>query len=67
MREVAFNVCPCDCRNYPHDEPCFECLDEHGDFGMRVDLPTDLEAAGLGVAAWLIELFVAVAVLGFLR
>lgn len=29
--------CVCDCRNYPHDDPCFECLDEHGDFGMKVD------------------------------
>ncbi len=26
--------CPCDCIHFPHDEPCFECHFEHGDWGL---------------------------------
>jgi hypothetical protein len=28
--------CVCDCINHPHTEPCFECNEIHGDYGIKI-------------------------------
>lgn len=31
----AREECLCDCINHPHDEPCYECMEVHGDDGTE--------------------------------